>query len=245
MDCVTHSTLDRRLLTAGLAVGLLLFAVAVPPVSAAVLAGWNFTGLPSTPVPTEVVAQEVASFLDSGALLNRITRSADLTGEGASNYFQTRGFPELPTSSWDADAFYLTFTLAPKEDHTMSLNTLYWNHLVRGGTGDEGPRQIRAGYRVAGESDWTVSPWYSVTGSTSQPTWNFTPVTTSDSVEFRIWGMDAVNSDNAYRLRDNTPLEGYNFVVLGTENVVPEPGALGLMTIGFFTLYWLRTKQVS
>lgn len=223
---------------------MLLGALVAGPVSAAVLAGWNFTGLPSSPVPTEVVAAEVASFLDAGAALNRITRSPDLTGEGAANYFQTKGFPELPVSSWNTDAHYLTFTLAPAVDHTMTLTTLYWNHLVRGGTGDEGPRQIRAGYRVDGDSDWTVSEWFAVSGSTTQPTWNFAPLTTTDAVEFRIWGMDALNTDNAYRLRDSVPLEGYNFVVLGSENVVPEPGAFSLISLGAGFLYWMRKRAL-
>lgn len=206
-------------------------------VQAAVLVGWNFDGQNA---PAEFEALSVSPLLQAGGGLNTLAPSADLTFSAQANDYQTHGYPATTdTTQWTVDSPHISFSLAPVTDTSIVMNRLYWNHQRRGTE----TSQVRVGYRIAETGPWTVSGWYQISGSRQSVEWNLGSAIVEDEAEFRLWVLGSDTFDSAYRLTDGTPDSGFNFVLFGSEYIIPEPATLAFILIGALFLWRVRVRH--
>jgi hypothetical protein len=214
-------------MTIRLVVSTLSAALYVAAAGNAQTVGYDFFGAPGSQVSTN------ATLLTSNLTAGPITR-VNLTPRAATNTMTSSGF----NNAFDPASYY-TFTITPSAG--FKLDSISSVTLLALRTGN-GPTNLAIRSSADGFTANLDSDTLPNADTNTTVAFNFSSITTSAPLEFRIYGFNAANNGSGATLSFVSPSSG-SFGVLVNGSVTPVPEAetyvlaslgLGLVGFGYF-----------
>ncbi|HMP75595.1 MAG TPA: PEP-CTERM sorting domain-containing protein [Kiritimatiellia bacterium] len=188
------------------------------------LVGWDFAGLAG--ITTGSVTSNVADadMADTSTML--ISRGSGLTP--ASN---TGGYAANNWSTTFDTTDYYEFNAIADDGYIFDVTNITLN-IRRSGTGPSNFVIRSSADNFTSDLDAFVAV---ANGAYASPI----TLSAQTNVTFRLYGYDASGAAGSMNLGGT----GNDLVIQGTISVVPEPGTLAILSLGFLSLYGIRRRR--
>jgi hypothetical protein len=216
-----------------------MVVLAVSQSSAQSIASWDVGGTGS-PFLTTKAAGTSDAFLNSIPVLSR---GGGLLGNSGGSSFASTNWNN--TANFDQNSAYITITVTPLAGYQLSLTDLKYS--VNGS--NTLPNQGMWGYSDGGGAFVDEAQFAIPFTGAGLVTWNFTPFTTVNSVEFRFWAWGTTSISGGTGSVGGSGrifnTSGVDLEVDGTTSAVPEPSTLSLIGFGLVGMLAFARRRFS